>query len=620
MGRTIWVLIFTALVPAQTPRVLRHFDGRPVEAISVDGRSTYVHVEDRFVEGTGALRIAPSDSDEYYGVTLWNLDGRSPKALRWSILQEGSEPVTYLIKLEDAGSGRDKDQAGYLEKECAPGHWIEVEIDLTAVPNRRGNRNLDFQSGVRFFRFSRKQAGPDDPAFLIDNLRFIGEADTSGTLKSAQAAIGGQREGDGDMRARTLRESLPYVPEPDRLRLSLAGLERDAHERVRRACREALASLGTDESVDGLLAVVMKAKGDLRLELLWALASMPSLKARAEALRLAAEPTTPWLERTALLQGLALGGAEDLGSAAAASPPIGPWPQRAALVHALLEAASHSSVDLLISVLEKPGSMRVERDTANALVRLTGKDFGTQAAAWRDWWAKNRSRTFIENRAPGRGLEYGAFFGVPVGPGRHAFILDVSGSMRDPVKGGRAQKHIASARHLQGARIENRLDLAKAELKHALENLPAGTFAGIIVFNDEAQWLTRGIERAEAAMKDRALERLQAVGPGQKTNIHDALAAAFHPGRKPGPRDWEEGPDTIFLLTDGEPSVGPIKEWQELRDAILRWNLGRMIRIHVISLGDEGDPSTTGFSAWCRATGGVFQDLSSERKKEGRRP
>jgi hypothetical protein len=45
--------------------------------------------------------------------------------------------------------------------------------------------------------------------------------------------------------------------------------------------------------------------------------------------------------------------------------------------------------------------------------------------------------------------------------------------------------------------------------------------------------------------------------------------------------------DTIFLLSDGSPSSGPITDVQELADTIQHWNRSRKVIIHTIAIGND---------------------------------
>jgi hypothetical protein len=245
------------------------------------------------------------------------------------------------------------------------------------------------------------------------------------------------------------------------------------------------------------------------------------------------------------------------------------------------------------------------------LVALTGQDLGDDAGAWAAWWKANRERARLGLGNAPRRDGYGRFFGIPVPRGRTVFVLDVSGSMRDPVQGGRAAEHIARSPWLAASEIATRLDLARGELAHALEAMPETAEAGVVVYNDEALWITKGIERATEALKARAVKRLGGVAAGDRTNVYAGLAAALHPGQKPSPKDLTEGPDTVFLLSDGNPSTGLIISRPELRDAVLRWNLARDVRIHAVNVGNADASMLRGIA---HGTGGTYVDLRSDRE------
>ena len=113
-------------------------------------------------------------------------------------------------------------------------------------------------------------------------------------------------------------------------------------------------------------------------------------------------------------------------------------------------------------------------------------------------------------------------------------------------------------------------------------------------------------------LQEKLARRVRALSPSGNTNIHDGLSRAFHPERKPSKSDVVKGPDTLFLLTDGNPSTGTYTSRIELRDAVLQWNLGRMIRINSVNVGASQ-------SRWLQqlatATDGRFLDLTSEPER-----
>ena len=55
----------------------------------------------------------------------------------------------------------------------------------------------------------------------------------------------------------------------------------------------------------------------------------------------------------------------------------------------------------------------------------------------------------------------------------------------------------------------------------------------------------------------------------------------------PGPR-FRRTPDTVFFLTDGQPTVGDITETEELLSWFREQNRFAQLRCHVIAFGDKG--------------------------------
>ena len=75
--------------------------------------------------------------------------------------------------------------------------------------------------------------------------------------------------------------------------------------------------------------------------------------------------------------------------------------------------------------------------------------------------------------------------GIPVRGTRIVFILDVSGSMREELKGKRVLEHLERSDYLKGKKVRTRLELAQEELVHTLEQLPPETCYNVGFFNDE---------------------------------------------------------------------------------------------------------------------------------------
>ncbi|MEE2712995.1 MAG: VWA domain-containing protein [Planctomycetota bacterium] len=612
-------LIIAAAVGQDREREVTSFDGHPRESVAVEGRATWLHDPAQVSGGCGALRITPSPKRRFYGVTVRGLRASQPRAIRLSVFNEAQQPEQWIVRMQrfEANATKRKGLPSATSNHMLAPGWSELELDLTHVVGGPDKRQIDMSNGIGSFRISRRKRRDDDAGLRVDRLRFVGEASPATIRRRLAAAL---KSEDFFERRRSIRSILMLLPDTARVTAAVKLLKSpEALPSTRRAARDALASVAEDSAVGAVIAELGRARAPLRLELLWALSSMPSRVAREESIRRASAPTTATPDRVALLQAMGRRHAIDVAPLLKRIPPKRPWPERAALISALRTCATANAIDALIAILKEPGSVRAADDAASALTRLSGKDLGPSASAWDAWWKVNRGSAALNDTGARPKMEYATYYGIPVPNGRVAFVIDLSGSMKEPVSGGRAQEHIKRAPHLKELEIKRRLDLAKEELIHVVKGLQPEAWLTVIAYGDSAQPIvtTKGLQRVTKSLQDKLSRRVRALSPSGKTNIHDGLFRAFHPDRKPSKSDVARGPDTVFLLTDGNPSTGTHTSRIELRDAVLQWNLGRMIRIHSVNVGASQ-------SRWLRqlaaATDGQFLDLTSDpdRSDQGR--
>jgi hypothetical protein len=184
------------------------------------------------------------------------------------------------------------------------------------------------------------------------------------------------------------------------------------------------------------------------------------------------------------------------------------------------------------------------------------------------------------------------FFQVPILSTRVLFILDLSGSMRDPSPEGPLTK----------------LDVAKRGMVETVRALPPETRFGFLGLGCDAMGRYAERERKTwqgklvllpaappvKADAERYIRRLQASG---WTNLYDAIEYAF----------TQPDADTIYLYTDGGASKGAFVATGEILSELRKMNRFRRIAIHTVEVpGARNTPDNQRLlEEIARATGGT---------------
>jgi hypothetical protein len=251
------------------------------------------------------------------------------------------------------------------------------------------------------------------------------------------------------------------------------------------------------------------------------------------------------------------------------------WSTRLAAARALETMREPEGVGALCQRIGAE-SGRMEVELAEILFRLTGKLYGVNARQWAEWW-KNEGASFqpiaesklhqLEQEAETNRLKEttsSEFFGITIESHRVLFILDVSGSMNEPTRG-----------MYVGEQGEPRFDLAKRELLKALEGLDQNSFFNIVTFaSDVSPWRERIVQKTETTLAE-AKEFVERLAANGGTNLYSSLALAFD----------DPDVDTVYLLSDGEPSVGAVIDPRGIRDRVAAWNKHRGVVINCIAVG-----------------------------------
>lgn len=349
-------------------------------------------------------------------------------------------------------------------------------------------------------------------------------------------------------------------------------------------------------SITDLLRALNRAKDGARLRTLEVLARAADDEARAAArLHLAGEKDPAAI--ATLLRTLAR-----LGDAALVDDLCGRWLEheawivRAAASEALAVLRAPAGVPAMIARLAVAEG-RERTDLAQRLRELTGQRMRADAALWERWW-KDAEDGF-QPAPPEAGdplledaeTEGVTFFGIRTDSQRVLFVLDVSGSMNwSLVVRDNPYDDPGKTPDLPRAGEMSRLAAAKQDLLKALAGLRDGAVFNVVLYASDVWTWEKGLAEMDAKVRGEVkgfVERLTAVGG---TNLFGALREAFElAGTRIGD-DWREPPiDTIFVLTDGKPSVGTTIDPDEILSHVREWNRAAGITIHAIGLSGAQD-------------------------------
>ena len=257
------------------------------------------------------------------------------------------------------------------------------------------------------------------------------------------------------------------------------------------------------------------------------------------------------------------------------------WSTRYQALRKLSAIGTREVVPLLVERMQVEDG-RMQSELAAVLFQLTGQPFRTSASSWQGWWKAEgasftvltpeeleQARQRIAERAE-RQTSRAEFFGIRIESHRVIFVIDVSGSMAELLR----------ARHVGGVGEKTRLEAAMAELTAAIDGLEANTEFNIIAFESGVtRWQEAGLAESGSVARERAKSWLRRLGPLGGTNLYDAMREAFSDLRV----------DTIFVLSDGEPSQGEHTDPFVIREHVRRWNAHRGVVIHAVAIGTSLD-------------------------------
>ncbi|HLY11595.1 MAG TPA: HEAT repeat domain-containing protein [Planctomycetota bacterium] len=283
------------------------------------------------------------------------------------------------------------------------------------------------------------------------------------------------------------------------------------------------------------------------------------------------------------------------------------------VIEPLIDSLARSRVDegrlkdLYVRILRKLLASEMDTDDANA---------------WKAAWQAKKSGT---ESAPGSTVaDMTQFYGLKTRSTRLVFVLDKTGSMTDPgsepdrpayklpteATGGEKEPAPDKLTREECAKIvkrwagltaRTRIDVAKKELINTLFVLSPKVHFNVIWFEATPTPWKQELVPATWANKLEAIQATDKVVASGGTNIWDALelgfkmieAAQTKTGPNPVVLDKKvnyatatNGVDTMFLMSDGRPTVGRIATTDDVISELKKVNRLRKVTIHTICVGD----------------------------------
>ena len=254
------------------------------------------------------------------------------------------------------------------------------------------------------------------------------------------------------------------------------------------------------------------------------------------------------------------------------------WHLRLASVEACRNRRDAAAMDILMARYPKE-TPRLQHDILAVMLDLTGGVLPPDPAEWQKWWRLSRDdfhaarQGETKRKGPTTVSRQPRYFGFEVWSGQLAIALDISESMSS------SNLNLGSS----GVAVEgvlkegSPLAIAKDQIAGLLKKLKSPTIFNLVAYNDQVKPFQKGLIPATPANLKTALKFVDGLSAAGGTDIYGGLAAALADDRV----------DTIYLLSDGEPTDGVRTEPDDILEAVQEVNRFRRTRINTIQIGED---------------------------------
>jgi len=261
------------------------------------------------------------------------------------------------------------------------------------------------------------------------------------------------------------------------------------------------------------------------------------------------------------------------------------WRVRLAVAEALAALKTPEATRRL-AVMLRDEHGRLREDVVAHLRRLTGRAYGADARVWLAFLDDAETDYLAEadrRRVEGRGTRRYAggivYHSVGSTSRRFVFLTDVSGSMDTP------------ARVRETGEVLPRIELARRELVGLVRELEPDVFFNLVTFESEQRFWRERPARATRTTRATAERVVAGYRAGGGTNLFAPLERLFDDVESTldNSYDLDHDFDTLFVLSDGDPSEGRIRDTELLEAYVVERARALRLRIHCVALTEEPD-------------------------------
>lgn len=256
--------------------------------------------------------------------------------------------------------------------------------------------------------------------------------------------------------------------------------------------------------------------------------------------------------------------------------------------------------DALVDAVNKRASPMLRQRLGSLLQRLTGALVpAEEPQKWRAFWAAEGDAIVVPKtlQKPAEGFTAATFFGVPVTGSSIAFLIDSSGSMDGAS---------AVATTGRSSRPVTRLQAAKEQLVLAVQAMPKESQYQVLTFSETARRWTQKPVHADGRSVRSLTELLGRIAADGGTNLHDGLQAALQWQEQRYGETSRSGLDELFVLSDGQPTSGAVRDTATLLEMVREANRYARIKIHCVHTGEPGGDGAELLRQLAEQNGGVF--------------